>query len=192
MGAIICSSWLSGLWPAGTTPQEPPHGTNHPHRHPHSDKTYGLPSAVIRHNLVSCRQGAVWLGKPDRGLPRTLVKVLNEQIEAGYRTLLFIIDPDGSNPVMHVGELQAVNPKSPPDKELIPLFYRQFKLLSRIKAWLKVADLDGFRLDEWEGPEQANTRYDSLERQALELGATSVPGYFELWEARQECRLAHC
>ena len=32
-----------------------------------SDKVYDVPAAIHRHMLVSCRHGAVWLGKPDRG-----------------------------------------------------------------------------------------------------------------------------
>jgi len=43
--------------------------------------------------LVSCRQNAVWLGKPDRALTLGLVETLNGQIEAGYPTYLFIIAP---------------------------------------------------------------------------------------------------
>jgi hypothetical protein len=62
-----------------------------------SDKVYNVPSAIHRHTPdgeVSCRYGAVWLGKPDRGLPRSLVDALNRQIEAGHLTYLFLIDPD--------------------------------------------------------------------------------------------------
>jgi hypothetical protein len=58
-----------------------------------SDKLYNVPSAIHRHIRVSCRHGAVWLpgkvrqdrcGKPNRGLPKSLVDTLNRQIEAGY------------------------------------------------------------------------------------------------------------
>jgi hypothetical protein len=68
-----------------------------------SDKMYSIPSAIHRHIQVSCRHGAVWLpdkvraprtivlcgagdrcGKPDRGLPGSLVDRLNCQIAAGH------------------------------------------------------------------------------------------------------------
>ena len=54
------------------------------------DKLYNVPSAIHRHIQVSCRHGAVWMGKPDRGLPGSLVDTLNCQIEAGYPIYLFL------------------------------------------------------------------------------------------------------
>jgi hypothetical protein len=151
-----------------------------------SDQTYNLPSTVIRHNLVSCRQGATWLGKPDRALTRRLVQNLNEQIEAGYPTYLFIIDPDRRNPARYRAELQRVSLKSPPDKELVPGFYKELKIVSRIKTWFKIGNLDGFRLDEMPGLEQANAEYAQMEELASWLGITSVPGYFELSQETSE------
>ena len=150
-----------------------------------SDKTYGLPSTVLRHNLVSCRQGAVWFGKPDRGLPHSLVQQLNEQIQAGHRTQVFMIDPERSNLVAYYGELQAVSLRSPAEKELIPKFYKEMKLLSRIKAWLKIGEFEGFRLDENEGLCQANADYEMLENLVIQeaIGRVSFPGYFVLEEA---------
>lgn len=100
-----------------------------------SDKLYNVPSAIHRHTQVSCRHEAVWLGKPDRALTPKLVATLNEQIAAGHPTFLFLIDPDPRNRVMYLSELQGVSLKSPPEKELVPGFYREMKLLSRMKAW---------------------------------------------------------
>ena len=148
-----------------------------------SDQTYNLPSTMMRHNLISCRQDAVWLGKPDRALTPGLVETLNEQIQAGNPTYLFIIGPEGSNTPSYRAAMQRVSLKSPPEKELIPGFYKELKMLSRIKTWFKVGDLDGFRLDEMPGLEQANATYTKAEKLASLLGVTSMPGYFEL---RQE------
>ena len=145
-----------------------------------SDNVYGVPGAIHRHILVSCRYGAVWLGKPDRGLPVSLVKTLNCQIQAGHPTYLFLIDPDPGNRVIYLTELQEVSLKSPHEKDLVPAFYRERKKLSRMKAWLKIGDLEGFRLDEQPGVEEANMRYAQIEEDALRRGPVSLPGYFEL------------
>ena len=99
-----------------------------------SDQTYNLPSTVVPHNLVSCRQGAVWIGKPDRALTPGLVATLNEQIEAGYPTYLFIIAPQGVGLASYQAEIQKVSLKSPQDKDLVPAFYKELKILSRIKT----------------------------------------------------------
>ncbi|HEX5837416.1 MAG TPA: hypothetical protein VFY26_06270 [Anaerolineales bacterium] len=145
-----------------------------------SDTVYNVPGAIYRHMLVSCRHGAAWLGKPDRGLPAFLVETLNQQIQAGHPTYLFLIDPDPGNRVMYLTELQAVSLKAPPEKGLVPGFYREMKMLSRMKAWLKIGDLEGFRLDEQPGVEEANRRYAQFEEEALRRGPVSLPGYFEL------------
>ena len=150
-----------------------------------SDKTYNLPETVMRHYLVSCRHGAVWLGKPDRGLPRSLVDTLNCQIEAGHPTYLFLIDPDPCNRVMYLSELQNVSLKSPPEKELVPRFYREMKLLSRMKAWLKMGDLHGYRLDEHPVIEAMSRYYTQMEEEALRQGARRLPGYFKLEQERE-------
>jgi hypothetical protein len=64
-----------------------------------------------------------------------------------------------------MSKLQAVNLKSPSEKKLVPGFYREMKMLSRMKAWLKIGDLHGYRLDE-----------------QLRLEEASLSGYFELEE----------
>ena len=151
-----------------------------------SDKLYNVPGTIHRHLKVSCRHGAVWLGKPDRGLPGSLVNTLNRQIEAGHPTYLFIIDPDPCSRVMHLSQLLWVNLKSPSEKELVPGFYREMKLLSRMKAWLKIGDPEGFRLDEHPWLEEANRHYAQMEEEVLRSGRASLPGYFELWETPKE------
>src|SRR5690242_10934457 len=136
-----------------------------------SDKVYKIPSAIHRHILVSCRHGAVWMGKPDHGLPRSLVRTLNCQIAAGLPTYLFIIDPDPCNQVMYWSELQDVSlPEAPPEKELVPGFYREMKMLSRIKAWLKIGDLTGFCLDEHPLIAEMNSHYTRIEEEILRRG----------------------
>ncbi len=146
-----------------------------------SDNVYNVPGAIHRHILVSCRYGAAWLGKPDRGLPATLVETLNCQILAGLPTYLFLIDPDPSNRVIYLTELHRVSLKSPREKDLVPAFYRERKMLSRMKAWLKISDLEGFRLDEHPGVEEANRHYAQMEAEALRRGPMSLPGYFVLF-----------
>ena len=153
-----------------------------------SDKTYNLPSTVIRHNPIAFKYGAVWIGKPDRAIPGSIVMILNEQCEQKVRpTRLFIIDPDHKNPVAFQAELYAVSLKSPQEKEMIPPFYKELKILSRMKVWFKVSYLDGFRLDEMPYLDKINTHYDQLERKAtLLFHPKSVPGYFDVVEEKDE------
>ena len=85
---------------------------------------------------------------------------------------------------MYVSELQGVSLKSPPEKELVPGFYRQMKMLSRMKAWLLIGDLHGYRLDEQPEIEEANRQYAQIEEEVLRRGPARLPGYFELEQAQ--------
>jgi hypothetical protein len=145
-----------------------------------SDKLYNVPHAIHRHIQVSCRRGAVWLGKPDRGLPRSLVNTLNRQIAAGHPTQLLIIDPDPCNRVMYLTDLQGVSLRTPSEEELLPAFYREMKLLTRMKAWLKIGDLTGFCVDENPLVDAMNRYYTKMEEEALLQGRPGLPGFFEL------------
>jgi hypothetical protein len=149
-----------------------------------SDKTYDLPQTVVRHTLVSCRHGAVWMGKPDCGLSPSLATTLNRQTEAGHATYLFIIDPDPCNRVLYVSELQGVSLKTPPENELVPGFYREMNLLARMKTWLKIGDLDACSLEEYPWLVEANRRYIRMEAKALRKGAKILTLYFWLQQVR--------
>ena len=75
-------------------------------------------------------------------------------------------------------ELKALTSKSPPDKELIPGFYKESRILSRMKTWLKVGYLQGFRLEELAELHEANAKYELFELKAFKKGVKSTPGHF--------------
>ena len=86
--------------------------------------------------------------------------------------------------MMYLSELQGVSLNSPPEKQLVPGFYREMNTLSRMKAWLKIGDLEGYRLDEHPAVEEANQSYAQMEEEALRQGPVRLPGYFELEQER--------
>lgn len=147
-----------------------------------SDKTYGVPSTVNRHNPIAYAKGAVWFGKPDFGLPGQLVNLLNSQVDEGTTTYLFVIDPNLRNPVAYCAELLRVSLEAPPEKDLLPPFYKELKLFKRIKTWLKVSELEALRRDEIPGLDQANAMYMRLAKKLSLLGVKKLPEYFELIE----------
>ena len=89
---------------------------------------------------MSYSYGAAWLGKPDRGSPASRVETLNRQIQAGHPTYLCLIDPDPGNRVMYLTALQAVSLRASREKDPVPAFYRERKMFSLMKAWLKIGD----------------------------------------------------
>jgi|SRR5215208_3355504 len=143
-----------------------------------SNQAYGLSSAVLRHNSTAFQYGAVWVGKPDHPLAASVIAKVNEQVSRGIKTYLFIIDPDHSYATAYKAELQAATLKSPPDKQLIPLFYKELHLLHRMKAWFKVKEFHLFNLEEFPVLDQINTSYDIQEFRARKYGKRMHPGGF--------------
>jgi len=143
-----------------------------------SNKAYGLSSVVLRHNGTAFQYGAVWVGKPDYPLAASIIRKVNEQSSRGIKTYVFIIDPDRNNPTAYEAELQAATLKSPPDKELIPLFYKELQILHRMKAWFKVGQFHAFHLEEFPVLDEVNTSYDIQELKALKHGKRTHPGGF--------------
>jgi hypothetical protein len=66
----------------------------------------------------------------------------------------------------------------------VPVFYRELKILSRMKAWLKIGDVTGFLLEEHPEVEEANRQSARMEEEVLRRGSARLPGYFELQQER--------
>jgi hypothetical protein len=141
---------------------------------------YGVTEVVNRHHLLAFRHGAVWFGKPERGISRMDVNQLNEQIEGGLQTYLFIVNLENTR-IVHTAGLLQVSLKSPPEKDLVPPFYKQLKLLHRMKTWLKIAyPIDGFSANEYPAVMKTLAKYQALEKkhQKNSPAGVSMPGYF--------------
>ncbi|HLO29918.1 MAG TPA: hypothetical protein VK249_12320 [Anaerolineales bacterium] len=143
-----------------------------------SDTHYGLSGTVLRHNLIALEHGAVWIGKPDHPLASSFIGYANEQIDQGIATYLFVIDPDRSNPTAYEAALQAAISKPPQEKYLIPPFYKELKILHRMKAWFKVGPFHAFNLEQFPILDELNTRYDLHELKAIRGGKRTHRGGF--------------
>ena len=145
-----------------------------------SEQRYGVPDVVNHHYSIAFKYGAVWFGKPDRGISRADVDKLNKQIEQGFHTAVFVVNLVDTK-VVHIADLLHVSLKSPPEKQLIPSFYKQLKLLPRMKAWLKLAyPIDGFSVDDYPSIMKTLAEYKAIEnkfRKSSPAGV-SMPGYF--------------
>lgn len=140
----------------------------------YSDEMYDTKDIILLHNQIALRQGAVWIGKPYHVMGRVPMMQINEQIEAGFSSRLYLIDNKRTRPIGHFGELLFISMKSPKEeRELIPLFYKEKKILSRMKVWMKVSFLQGFYLDELPELQKANKSYE----QAVSF-ATGCSEYF--------------
>jgi hypothetical protein len=85
----------------------------------------------------------VWWGKISktgrRGITGSDIKILQQQINRGVETHLYLYCPDSPSPTLHVGRLSWVQNQRPKEQERIPTYYS--KLAYRIPFWFKLTDI---------------------------------------------------
>jgi hypothetical protein len=146
----------------------------------YTEDMYEVDDVIVRHNQIALRQDAVWVGKPFHKMGQATMDIINQQIAEGLEPRLYFIDTKMKRPIAHFGKLLAVTMKAPSDRELIPMFYQQKKILSRMKVWMKVDFLDGFYLNDLPALEKMNEVYNDAE-----MLADKSSGYFILYEDRE-------
>ena len=145
------------------------------------EEWYDLPDWVMRHYSVAFKHNAVWFGKPDPAILSGDVRRLRAQLKSGLPTLVAITNPHSRKKIVYVAPLLGVSSGLPKEKDLLPPFYEEFHILSRMKTWLKLGyPIDGYRLEEFPDLEKAIATYNKLERKLLKKGPVKMPGYFFL------------
>ncbi len=145
------------------------------------DEWYDLPDWVMRHYSVAFKHNAVWFGKPDPAILPGDVRKLRAQLKSGVPTMVAITNPHTKNKIVYVAPLLGVSSAMPKQKELLPPFYEELQLFSRMKTWLKLGyPIDGYRLAEFPDLEKAVATYNKHERKLLKKGPVIMPGYFFL------------
>jgi hypothetical protein len=146
-----------------------------------SDDIYNVSDFVIHHYSLAFTQDAVWLGKINRPIATGYINMLNEQIERGFSTFAAFVNPYSRNKVMYLAPLLYASLRSPKEKELIPPFYKELKILSKMKTWLKLGyPIECLSIEDYPDLENAVAQYSAIERKLRKLGPVSTPGYFVL------------
>jgi hypothetical protein len=138
---------------------------------------YGVENVVHQHYHTAFFQGGVWFGKPFAGIAKSVEAELNEQIKKNIPTALYIFDEDPTTSIVYEAKLLAVSLKSPKEKELIPSFYKDLKILSQMKAWFKVAEFQAVGRRQYPELETIYKSFKALDLKIFLLGAINNPGY---------------
>lgn len=145
----------------------------------YTEAMYEIDQVIERHNQVALHHQAVWVGKPFHRMGHVPMTIINKQVEEGLEPRLYFINTEQTRPIAHFGELLELRMKAPTDRELIPPFYAQKRILSRMKVWMKVNFLQGFYLEDLPGLAKLNELYGDAE--GFADGST---GYFIAYEQR--------
>ena len=140
---------------------------------------YGVENVVHHHYLTAFHQGGVWFGKPFAGISKSVDAQLKEQIKQNIPTALYIFDENPTNKVVYQAELLAVSLRSPKEKELVPSFYKDLKILSRMKAWFKISEFDAMSR-QYQEMAAIYKRFQALDSKIFLLGAMNNPKHLVL------------
>ena len=138
-----------------------------------SDTMFGVGNVVARHNEVIETQGAVWFGKLGQTISQTRVDALNNQIEKGIPTFLYLVKGNRKKSTAYRTTLLQVSKEKPEDTTSIPAYYVEKDLLKYMKAWMKIGQIDSIDMVEMDGLRAISSVYP-----ITETLAKSSSGYF--------------
>jgi len=106
-----------------------------------SDSLTGA-DTIGRHQEVIQKKKAVWLAKQGQPLGHAKIRILNDQIEAGVPTFVFLVSRQFARYEWHRGTLLRVAGDVPPHERcLIPRYYVNCPGLKSARLWLKMSCL---------------------------------------------------
>lgn len=100
---------------------------------------------ILEHQNVLAANGAVWFGKLGKRVGEETVRRLQDQIEGGVSTFLYLATrlPSGELRIHRARIAELTTDRVPADHEaLIPLYYRELTAESNVCLWARVTSLE--------------------------------------------------
>ena len=114
-----------------------------------SDSMFDVGDVIARHNEVVAQHGAVWFGKMGSTLAVRRIDLLNQQIQAGVPTFLYLVKGNRHVPTAYKAPLLTVAKTLPAkEKPLVPSYYTEKKLVRHMNAWMKIKRIKPIDLEE--------------------------------------------
>jgi len=97
---------------------------------------------ISEHNHVIKREGAVWFGKMGATVAQRHIDVLNNQVQEGVPTFVYLVKGNRRKSTIYRGSL-AVASKSLPkeEKHLIPTYYADLDIPKYVRFWVKLTEI---------------------------------------------------
>ena len=129
---------------------------------------------IREHQQVIDQEGAVWLGKIGRPLAQHKLDLLNEQIQDGTRTFIFLVQKRGRDYSWTKASLsEARRAIQASGRSLVPAYYRELGIAKSVSTWFKVTALKKATRNE-----VRNLHVVSSGRQISETLASSMAAIF--------------
>lgn len=145
-----------------------------------SDTMFSVGDVVSLHNDVVDLHGAVWFGKLGGTLSQSRIDMLNKQIEQKIPTLLYLVKGNRRKSTPYKTEILAVSRDFPKkEKDLIPPYYGEKKLLKFMNAWVKIERIEQVEMSALKNLKTINSIFP-IEETLVQ----SSSGYFLVHESK--------
>jgi len=145
-----------------------------------SDTMFGVGDVISIHNAVVEKFGAVWFGKLGGTLSFARIELLNKQIALKIPTFVYLIKGNRRKSTPYKAKVLVISRDYPQkEKELIPSYYKEKKLLKYMNAWVKLGHIEQGEMNDLKNLKTVNSIFP-LE----ETLARSSSGYFLVHESK--------
>lgn len=107
-----------------------------------SDDLFQIGDVIQRHREVLAQHRAVWLGKFGAAPGRLTLARLLSQLERGVTTSVWLLASSGKERRVYRAALAGVSHTPPDDRNLVPTYYAERRLLPHVGFWLLFDTLD--------------------------------------------------
>lgn len=107
-----------------------------------SDNLFSVGDVISLHQQVIKEKGSVWFGKLGNPIAQRHIDRINMQCQNKIPSFLFLVKGNRRKSTFYRTRIERLS-SSPPknDKELIPKYYSDLKILKRMKFWAKLSDI---------------------------------------------------
>jgi hypothetical protein len=140
---------------------------------------FGVGDVVSKHNEIVARHGAVWFGKLGQTLSQSRIDMLNQQVEKGIPTFLYLVKGNRRKSTGYRAPLLLVTRDQPKETALIPSYYAEKDLIQYMKVWMKVGEIEAIEMTEMDKLKALNSVFP-----IAETLVRSSSGYFLVHESK--------
>lgn len=146
-----------------------------------SDTMFDVGDVVALHNDVVNARNAVWFGKLGGTLSLSRIELLNKQISQKTPTFVYLVKGNRKKSTPYKAPIFAISRDFPKkEKDLIPLYYTEKKLIKYMSVWIKVGHIEKIEMSDLKNLKTINSIFP-LE----ETLSRSSSGYFLVHESNR-------
>ncbi len=140
---------------------------------------FDVGDVVSIHNEVVKKHKAVWFGKLGGTLSLSRIDLLNKQISEKTPTFVYLVKGNRKKSTPYKAQILTVTRDFPKkEKDLIPSYYTEKKLLKFMSVWIKIGHIEKIDMEDLKNYKTINSIFP-LE----ETLSRSSSGYFLIHES---------